>query len=72
LDLCIEFNGEIEPVAHERNVSHDGFPGNFQEMHELRAIGQCTPPKFIVDLQHSLERRTRKLETGIHDYVRGI
>src|SRR5581483_7744030 len=70
LNLRIEFDRQIEPVAHERNVAHHGLAGNLQRLHELRAVHERAAPQLVMDFQHALEWRSRQLGPGKHGNFR--
>jgi|CZKV01.1.fsa_nt_gi hypothetical protein len=54
----VEFNRQIEPVAHELNVTMDGLGGAFNFGRQLAGIGKTAGLQRLVNAQHPLQRRT--------------
>jgi hypothetical protein len=70
LDLSVEFDGEIEAIAHEGDVADDGFARDAEQAHELGAVGQRAAAKLLMDLKHALQGWAGKLDAGRHGHVK--
>jgi hypothetical protein len=54
----VVFGRQVELVAHERKVAHDGLGGDLQLFRQLGAVGVATILQDLVDADHPRERRT--------------
>jgi hypothetical protein len=66
VDLRVELDGELEPVAHEGDVADDGLARHLQLLGELGAIGEGAPAQFLVDAKHALDGGAGKLGARVH------
>ena len=62
--LAIEFNRQVQPVAHELDVAMDGLGGDFDFARKLAGVGKSAGLQCLMNPQHPLQRRTR-MERGL-------
>ena len=55
---------QIELVAHEGEVPHDGLTADLERAREARAVHECAAAQLFVNAQHAGEGRTRGADAG--------
>jgi len=56
--LVVKLDGQIQAVAHEVQVAHDGAHGDFKLSGQLGAVGEGLLFDEVVEMQHAFQRRT--------------